>query len=224
MLVFIPQYNEDTVAFRTSLDKQTIPFRTYRRDRKKDRIYWTKALNDFYKYCQNQRYYFDEVICIMNNDISFGEGFLEEGSKVKDGEVYIPKSEAISVDWSKKRFYHGDNVDCFSGRAFFMTYNDFINSGGFCKLLPHYGSDYEFGIRQLKRLKPVIMDSEITHLPHSKKEGYSILSPNNPIFWTIFLLKHPNRYAFINILKAWYDAIGNPIFGKRLKSLETKCT
>lgn len=209
IFVFIPHYNSDTKDFRDSLDNQTVEFREIGRNRKRDKIYWAKACNDFYKQVQTYRGVKNEnIICIINNDISFPNDFFEQGGKVKEGQVMMPGSEAVRIDWSKKRFSIGSPVDCFSGRAFFMTYGDFIKSGGFSRWLPHYLSDYDFAIRQIKRgLKPVVMNAEIVHKEHQKGTRiFSILSPHNPIYWTIFLLRHFNRYTFLNILKAWVSA------------------
>lgn len=48
--VFIPYYNEDTPKFKKSLESQTYKdYRIIRRDRKRDKIYWTKAVRDFQK-------------------------------------------------------------------------------------------------------------------------------------------------------------------------------
>lgn len=44
----------------------------------------------------------------------------------------------------------------------------------------------------------------VLHYEHKLVEKpFSMISPNNPFFWTIFLIKNFNRYTFINILKAW---------------------
>ena len=214
LFLFVPYYNEPIKKFLESVENSTIKFsgdthsnRLIYRDRKRAGIYWTKAVNDFYNYVSKCRGIKDsDIIGIMNSDISFGSDLIEEGMKVKQGEVYI--SQGIQIDWRKKKFFEGNRIDTFPGRCFFMTYKDFINSGGFSKLLPHYLSDYDFGIKMCKRLKPIQMESEVYHEPHIKnKEMFSILNPVNPIFFTIFLLKHFNRYTLLNILKAWYDGI-----------------
>lgn len=203
MIVFIPYYSEDKPEFKKSLARQTINATIVRRDTKKDKIYHGKAVNDFIEVMKLMKPI--GVVGITCNDISFPDDFLEQGSKVKQGEVLIP--EGVTIDWRRKRIYHGDRVDCFSGRCFFMTYRDFIDSGKFSKMLPHYLSDYDYAIRVLKKLKPVLMDSKIRHKEHSKvTKPFSMLCPANPIFWTIFLLRHPNRYTPLNILKAWIDA------------------
>jgi hypothetical protein len=205
ILIFIPYYNEDTIEFKHSLEIQNVPFRVIRRDRKRDETYWSLACYDFHKLIQTFRgLKDDDVICIMNNDISFGKDLIEQGSKVKQGEVLIPKGQSVGIDWKNKRFYEGGK-DTFPGRTFFMTYKDFINSGSFSKYLPHYLSDYDFGIRQIKKgLKVKEMEVEVLHPEHDKEHNpFKKHSPDNPFYWTVFLLKHFNRYFFINFLKVW---------------------
>ena len=210
--LFIPYYHEDSDGFRKSLDKQTVPFKTIRRNRKRDKIYWSRACNDFYKDLKKYRgIKDDDVICIMNNDISFPPTFFEEGQKVKEGRVLVP--EGININWKFKQFYPHRNphlsTNAFAGRAFFITAKDFKNSKGFSRLLPHYLSDYEFSIRVLKKCKPILMKQKITHDNHPKEAStFSVLNPGNPIFWTIFLLKCGlNKYFFINLVKIWASGL-----------------
>lgn len=201
--VFIPEYHPDSTTFARSLNYQTQKHIVIRTNRKAQGIYWTKALNNFIKQARQYRGLKEEdTICIMNNDISFSPYLFEEGSKVKRGEIYAP--EFISIDWKHKKFTSGKPAHTFAGRCFFMAYADFVNSK-FTPALPHYLSDYDYGIRILKKLKPVLMKEKILHEEHPKATGFKMYSYNNPVFWTIFLIKHFNRYTFINILKAWYD-------------------
>lgn len=212
LFLSIPFYNEETKEFKESLSRQTVKYiKIVRRDTKKDKIYWSRACNDFYKDAQNYLdVKSDDVICIMCNDISFPDDFLEQGGRVNQGEIFIPANQGVLAYWKDKKFLMPTPFpNCFSGRCFFMTYIDFIRSGGFTKWLPHYLSDYDFALRQIKRgLKPVLMDSRIGHNDHPKESKvFSVLSPANPVFWTIFLLRHLNKYTPINILKSWYDGI-----------------
>jgi len=218
LFLFVPYYNAPTKGFSESLENSTIKFggdtyasRLIYRDRKRVGIYWTKAVNDFYDYVKSCRgVKGTDIVAICNSDISFNSDFLEEGMKVKPGEVYIP--EGVFINWQKKDFItlQLDNilgVCTFPGRSFFMTYGDFMKMGKFCKSLPHYLSDYDYGIRTLKHLKPVLMLNKITHDDHPKvTKPFSMISTTNPFFWTIFLLRHPNRHTLTNILKAWIDA------------------
>ena len=210
--LFVPYYTEDTPEFRQSLESQIVPFQEIRRNRKADKICWTKAVNDFRKELMRYRgLKDDDVVCIMNNDISFGEKLFEEGSEVAlfNGNVYIP--EGININWKTKSFNKTCiriNVDSFAGRCFFMTVRDFIDSGGFSKLLPHCLSDLDFGLRMIKKGSDItIMVNNISHCNHNQEmRPFKIHSQTNPIFWTIFLLKHFNKYTFLNITKAWVDA------------------
>jgi len=204
--VFVPYYNEDTPEFKKSLRRQTVRFTLIKRDTKRDKILWTEAVNDFWHDSFNWGKD-DDVICIMNNDIEFDERLFIEGGEATSGWVHIPYGCEMLVDWSKKRFSLNTGVcDSFIGRCFFMTLKDF-KERKFCKLLPHAFSDLDFGLRTIKSGIVPILISPIIHKEHGhpKVNCFSKLSYKNPIAWTVFLLRHPNRYTLINILKAWYD-------------------
>ena len=205
--IFVPYYNEDTPEFKKSLESQTVPYTLIRRDTKASKILWTEAVNDFWEGCFRWNWRDEDVIGIMCNDISFDENLFIEGGEVTNGWVHIPWGCEISIDWSKKRFKYGTGVcDSFLGRCFFMTVRDFKELG-FCKLLPHTLSDADFGLRTIKSGVTPLFISSVQHKEHGhpKVNCFSKLSYKNPIAWTVFLLRHPNRYTFINILKAWYD-------------------
>jgi len=210
--VFIPYYNEDTPEFKKSLESQTYKdYRIIRRDRKRDKIYWTKAVRDFQKevkrFCGAKD---DDIVCVMNNDIEFNGELFELGSQVKSGEIFIPADVECFIDFSDKSFKEESFpfCNCFIGRCFFMTLGDFKRVK-FSRLLPHALADIDFSIRALRICKPVLIHPEIKHKEHTYQDCsmFSLRSYNNPILWTIFLLKHPNRYTFINILKSWYEVI-----------------
>ena len=202
--VFVPYYNEDTPEFKKSLESQTVPYRLIKRNRKRDKIYWTKSVRDFQReikrFCGAKD---TDVVCIMNNDIQFEPELFEEGSEVSIGECYVPHGNQVQIFWKHKEFHEGLKVDGFYGRCFFMTLYDFKRIK-FSRLLPHYLADLDFGIRVVKKTETTLMGCHIIHDEHPRKEGKLILNTTNPIFWTIFLLKHPNRYTLLNILKAWY--------------------
>lgn len=208
--VFVPYYNEDTPEFKESLAKQTVPYRLIKRNTKASKILWTEAVNDFWREVKRLNTKDDDVICIMNNDIEFGENLFEIALRdTKKHKLYIPLGSQGYMDFKNKRFINDTlRFNTFIGRCFFMTVKGFKESGGFCKLLPHALSDIDFGLRMIKTSSWCVSYS-ISHLGHSYKpvSNWSWLSYKNPIVWTIFLLRHPNRYTFINILKAWYDII-----------------
>ena len=217
----LPYYYEDRPEFEESLKLQTVPYRLIRRNRQRDGIYWTKAMNDFRKELIRYRgVKRDDVVCILNNDIVFLGNYFEEGSKIKQGEIGIPQvydghrlSEwGLMVDWSRKAFsYFKDcRIDCFGARGIFITAGDFIDSGGYSRLLPHYLADYAFAIKMIKKgLKPVRLNCFIEHKEHRRDiRVFSALNPKQPIYWTIFLfLCGRNKYLPLNILKSWVSAL-----------------
>jgi len=211
IFVFVPYYDKWNDYFQNCLDNQFAEFMLMKYNRKELGGYWSSACNFFLKQIKTYRGLTDEdVICIMNNDIMFGDYLLTEGAKVRKNEILIPDGYGIQIDWKTKKITKGGRIDTFPGRTFFMTAPDFINSGGFSKLPPHYLSDYDFGIRMIKKGMAVkTMSTQVRHIEHPKnKNPWSARSVNNPFFWTVFLLKHGrNRYFFLNLLKAWAELI-----------------
>ena len=209
--VFVPYYHEDTPEFKKSLESQTVPYRLIKRNRKASKILWTEAINDFwhdsFKWGKD-----DDVVCIMNNDIEFDGLTFKDFSCLTKGEISI--SEGTLIDWQKKSFkmVKGAGLDyyrpdSFIGHCFAMTLGDFKKLGGFCKLLPHALADIDYGIKALKRLR--VYSGYAIHKDHAyeKTSKWSWRSYDNPIVWTIFLLRHPNRYTLLNIARCWYDGI-----------------
>ena len=205
--IFVPYYNEDTPEFKKSLESQTVPYTLIRRDTKASKILWTEAVNDFWEGCFRWNWRDEDVIGIMCNDIEFREDLFEDASVLGEGEVVAPYNCLIEVNWKTKKIACGKDWNAFMGRCFFMTVKDFKESGGFCKLLPHTLSDVDFAVRMWDKNMAIFGSPSIIHKEHEypKVSCFSKLSYKNPIAWTVFLLRHPNRYTLINILKAWYD-------------------
>jgi GT2 family glycosyltransferase len=160
----------------------------------------------------------NDIVCFMNTDLEFDKDFFTiVEHNIEQGEILIPKvyedgklvDGGISINWAKKSFKPGYRIDCFSPRGICMTVKDFRESGGFrWRLLPHYGSDYDWSIRQLKRglTAKRLPGFNIYHRKHSRPTAgrFSKLNPANPWYWTIFIILHcPKKYWLINILKAW---------------------
>lgn len=217
---FIPHYDIPEDRFMQSLKRQTVPVdKHWFYDRFLTKVYWTDSINFFRRWLElyPETFKDTDVICILNSDLDLDPKLMEKGSKVKPGEILIPKvyennkldEWGLTIDWSKKRFYQGHRIDCFSPRGIFITVKDFRESGGFNPLLPHYLADYEWAIRQIRRgLKPHRMNSYVIHQTHSKSAPiFSPLNPHNPKYWVIFLwLVCPKKYLLINIIKSLISA------------------
>jgi GT2 family glycosyltransferase len=131
----------------------------------------------------------------------------------------------LFVDWKKMSFQKvsdTEEINCLSTRGVFLRAGDFIKIGGFFpKLLPHYLSDYEYTIRANRKgirlttspLLKLILDETLTghknlllNSIESIKKYFSVKSPNNPIYVTIFiLLACPWKWKLLNIVRVWYS-------------------
>lgn len=208
IFVFVPYYGKWNDYFQECLDSQTEKFHLIKYDRKANNVGWTRACNDFYKEFKRFRGTEDSAVCIMNNDITFIDSFFAEGATVKRGEILIPGGSQVHFDWKHKRIITDGRIDTFPGRTFFMTAKDFIQSGGFTRSLPHYLSDYDFGFKMINRGMIVnTMKQKIYHESHQVNTNpWSVRSVNNPMAWTVFLLRNGrNKYLFINLIKSWAE-------------------
>ena len=208
IFVFVPYYGKWNGYFQKCLDRQTERFHLIKYNRKDNNAGWTRACNDFYREFQRFRGTEGSVVCIMNNDITFGDGFFTEGSTVERGEILIPDGFQTQIDWRTKSVTEGGRIDTFPGRAFFMTAEDFIQSDGFTRSLPHYLADLDFGYKMIRKgMRVNTMVQYIIHATHPVNANpWSARSNNNPLFWTIFLLRNGrNRYIFINLIKSWVE-------------------
>ena len=206
--LFVPYYGDWHSRFQKCLDNQSVEFRLFKYDRKENGGGWTSACNLFHKEFSRYRGIEDDVVCIMNNDITFENNFLSEGCRVGEGTVLIPHGTGIAIDWRTKRTHHG--ADTFPGRAFFISAPDFIRSGGFCRSLPHYLSDYDYGFKMVRRgMRIEEMCQGIKHDIHPvNRNAWMVRSVNNPLSWTVFLLRNGrNKYIFINLVKSWAELL-----------------
>jgi GT2 family glycosyltransferase len=140
---------------------------------------------------------------------------LSDGSFVEAG---------VHVDWRALRFTgvaDTSAINCLSTRGLLMRADDFIAIGGFHpRLLPHYGSDYEFTIRAKRRGYALISDpsfklsydeetsgrrpAEVGSVRLFLKTSFSKRTIENPAYWTTFiLLSCPPRLVPRNLLRVW---------------------
>ena len=212
IFVFVPYYKKWHGYFDECLKRQTTEYYLIKFNRGDFGIGWSGACNHFLNTLKTFRGIDDDVICIMNNDIRFGGTLFAEGRGVRENEILIPAGCQVQIDWETKSVTTGGRLDTFPGRTFFMRATDFMRSGGFSRLLPHYLGDYDFGIRMIKRgMRVRVMKNGIQHADHPKNTNpWSNRGVNNPLAWTVFLLRHGrNRYFFRNLLKIWGELILN---------------
>ena len=192
-------------------------------------LWWGGALHKAYKYLHENRgdcayvmYVNDdaELPCDFlekgiaylkksNNAIISGCGYDTTTGKLLDAPVHYDfKTVEIT------RLKPGEKGNCATTRALFMTYETYLDVGGFHPiLLPHYASDYEYTLRAAKKGHPCIsfadlqyqFDAGITganeHLSGTPlKKLLSKKSRFNPFYRLSFLLLvTPMRYIPSNI-------------------------
>lgn len=118
----------------------------------------------------------------------------------------------------------GDKINCLSTRGLFVRYGDIKKIGGFhSRLLPHYLSDYEYTIRAQKKGMHCETNDSVFLCPKLDKTGYhdiketnflkflknyfSVKSPANPVYLSVFvLLAVPRSWTLLNLGRVWYYA------------------
>jgi GT2 family glycosyltransferase len=192
-----------------------------------DKMYWGQALRFAWGVFTGVGYPLADAIVIMNVDATFDKNYINVGidnlqhhalvvSTAFENASHTQMDGGVHVDWYKLSFELSDkDKNIASTRGLFMEYEDFIESGGFHKKLPHYHSDYEFTHRLvndygyvIKTPKNLILFSDGAstgiHYPKNLKELFSIKCPHNPIYKSRLILAcSPVRYWAINLLRAW---------------------
>jgi GT2 family glycosyltransferase len=127
-------------------------------------LWWGGSLQKGYEWIRDQKCPADDIVLIINDDVSFKDDFLlnaiaclqQEPSCLLLAQSYkepdnIVTDRGVFADWKKLTFdlvWDDGKVNCFSTRGLFMRVSSFLGIGGFRPLLlPHYLSDYEFTIR-----------------------------------------------------------------------------
>ena len=191
-------------------------------------LWWGGALHEAYKYLSKNREECDYVLFI-NDDTYFENDFIEiavdllsknpnslitacgyhySTGVLLDGPVFydVKRGEVTRLE-------AGEQGNCASTRALFMTYETFKDIGGFHPiLLPHYASDYEYTIRAAKKGHPIRSFKQLRYTFDPGTTGYNSLkdlslkqvfckrSRFNPFYRIVFcLMTTPIYYLPFNI-------------------------
>lgn len=201
--------------------------------------WWAGSLQQAYHWLQVRPREGNEVVLIMNDDTQFEPGFLAAGRAALSaaprallraqqqpaGSAAETADAGAKADWSRLQFVSTRDpaeVDCFGTRGLFLRLADFLALGGFYpRLLPHYGSDYEFTLRARRRgyrllSDPAVrltfdaattgdLDSRAASLRDFLGRCFSKRFAHNPVYWTSFvLLACPPAWILPNLLRVWY--------------------
>jgi GT2 family glycosyltransferase len=199
--------------------------------------WWAGALQQGYAWLRSRPLAGDEIVLIMNDDTRIEPDFLAAGraalaaapgSLVRaqrySGETGEFVDAGVKVDWRGLRFVptrEPSEVECFGTRGLFLRAADFLALGGFHpRLLPHYGSDYEFTLRARKRGFRLVsapsvrlwsedaatgdMDPGARSLRDYLGRCFSPRFMHNALYWTTFvLLACPPALVPLNLFRVW---------------------
>jgi len=200
--------------------------------------WWAGALQQAYDWLQARPREGNEVVLIMNDDTQFEPDFLTAGraalaaapqallrAQQQAGDMAHVTDVGVKALWNKLQFIPTRDpaeVDCFGTRGLFLRLADFLALGGFHpRLLPHYGSDYEFTLRARRRGYRLLSDPAVRLRYDEKTTGdldpragslreylarcFSPRFAHNPLYWTSFvLLACPAAWILPNLMRVWY--------------------
>ena len=182
-----------------------------------------------------------DIILIINDDVVFGNDFIEKAagemalfpdSLLLAKRVNEPGGQIIETglqaDFRKMAFSRATSpqeIACLSTRGLFLKWAVLEQIGGFYpRLLPHYGSDYEFTIRARRKgfnlrtsdnvcLTADLSATGVREIPEGTqfrdvlKQLFDKKSAMNPVYRTMFiLLTCPGKWIPVHILKTWARA------------------
>jgi GT2 family glycosyltransferase len=182
-----------------------------------------------------------DIVLIINDDVTFHADFVERGVRelrktdktlllARNFDEATGKIEETGIH-ADFRYFRFDKagpsqpVNCLSTRGLFMRWDTLERIGGFYPvLLPHYGSDYEFTMRAMRKDFRLKTDAHVYLVPDVSSTGFRKIpdganwkdvvrmlftrkSVMNPIYATSFvLLASPVKWIPINVLKIWLRA------------------
>lgn len=182
----------------------------------------------------------DDTILILNDDVRIPRGFLRAGFDwIRRNPDSLLQAIAFSesgsmvdrgtvVDWSKFRMrptVDGEQPNLLTTRGLILRCAVMRALGPFYpRLLPHYGSDFEYTHRAYRRgyklaTTPefsLIMNQDTTGVHRLKDVGtfallrlmWSNKYSGNPVTLTaLILLACPRRYVALNLVRVWRSAL-----------------
>ena len=189
--------------------------------------WWAGSLQQGYDWLQSNSLSLSDVVLIINDDTEFDSNFLELGiSLLQDRSLLLAECHdkytdefidaGVFIDWAKLIIVSSDKPNCLSTRGLFLRVGDMFKIGGFHpKLLPHYGSDYEYTMRAHRLGMKLQIHPTLKLWVDEKTTGYhnfsiwklfSKKSAFSPIYWTSFLfLACPPKWIPLNIYRLWIE-------------------
>lgn len=156
----------------------------------------------------------DDIVLMINDDVSFDKNFLEEGVKsLRQNNGHLLKAEGYSIQrkelisrgvkanlWSLKFEPAKDSleINCLSTRGLFFKVSTLYEIGDFYpNRLPHYLSDYEYTIRAFRKGYKLFTNPEVKLFYDEETTGYQ---PFKELNFILFLKKYFSRKSPVNPL------------------------
>lgn len=212
--------------------------------------WWSGSLQQGYTWLKSSKASKNDMTLIINDDVIIEQEFLEKGKYILEAnknsllcaQAYSLQDKrlidsGVHVNWKNFSFDQAKNsgkINCLSTRGLLLRVEDFINLNGFYpRMLPHYGSDYEFTIRAFNKGMNLITDPSFRLWVDEQATGYHALNNlfladyfkyifskknvNNPFYRAnLVLLACPWKWKIQNIFRVWYLTFRN-IFSKLFK-------
>lgn len=200
-------------------------------------LWWGGSLQCGLDWLKQHNIASDDYVLMINDDVTILPEFLEKGVSFLNRRKrtlllaqHIDENTGKSIesgvvaDLNTQRFEiakNGKVINCLSTRGLLMRYVDVLEIGEFRpKLLPHYGSDYEYTIRAYKKGFNLLTTSSFSLLINHNETGLHYL-PNgglieylknifskryveNPIYRSTFvILTAPKKRILLLVFKIW---------------------
>lgn len=220
-------------------------------------LWWGGALEKGYRWLQAHPETLADLVLIANDDTVFEPDFLARGVELLERRphtllqacCFSKQTERLldrgtHVDWRRLRFDNARDsaeVNCLSTRGLFLRVADFMKTGGFRpRLLPHYGSDYEFTIRARRQGMRLEVDPSLKLWVDEQATGYqqaltagffnslrrlfSNRALANPMRWFFFImLACPPQWKLLALARVFWGTLLQLSTFIRGPKRETRC-
>ena len=201
-------------------------------------LWWAGCLNKGFDWLEANNISEDSIVLIINDDVIFDANFIHIGinllkqnektlllSRFRNKESGKTIETGMFADFSKLHFTTAtspEKINCLSTRGLFLYWRDIKKIGHFnSRLLPHYGSDYEYTIRAYRKGYKLVTSDQLSLIydvdrvnPINKDAGSFQLNiikmfdrryVMNPLVWTkLVLLTSPWQWLLPNLIRVWY--------------------
>jgi GT2 family glycosyltransferase len=203
--------------------------------------WWAGSLQQGLNWLKKNPPLASDVVLMTNDDAKIPPDFIATGLALSKPGVLMQATicdditrEVLDVGMvfdARKMLFRapepGEPVNCLTTNGLFIRWDDLQVVGGFFpRLLPHYGSDYEFTVRAHRKGLRLFVPPDLKLYWNRKTTGFhkieedSLLSflrkffskktPGNPVYWTtLVLLVSPIKFMPLHLAKIWKTALSN---------------